>query len=93
MVFNGDLPTEDFHLISLCPCRAHQGQSQELAGARHVLLALDLLQCIYSEIIMNIKKLSMVFSLFLFACGNEVEVELDTKAVWNQSNWDEAKWQ
>jgi len=23
MVFNGNFPTEDFHLISSCPCRAY----------------------------------------------------------------------
>ena len=37
----------------------------------------------------------MIFALFLFGCGNEVDVEVEeeNKAVWNDSNWNEAKWQ
>jgi len=27
MVFDGDLPTEDFHLISSCPCWAYRSKS------------------------------------------------------------------
>jgi len=33
MLLNGDLPTEDFHLISSCPCWAYTSHSSGLPTA------------------------------------------------------------
>ncbi|QSX32529.1 DUF3265 domain-containing protein [Shewanella avicenniae] len=42
MLSNGDLPTEDFHLISSCPCWAYTNGLRGIRNAWHFYYALIL---------------------------------------------------
>ena len=39
--------------------------------------------------------MGMIVALIFTGCGNDspVKIEQEKEAVWNDSNWDEAKWQ